>query len=125
MKEALKPLHRSRAMTSEHSTGVENPLTRTVRTATDVGAPDAGISMMDLDDGAAQPQRDHEHFIQRDHEHFMRLVENDLDAATTGKLLIMLAEQKNINLEGMFDKIDSMQASAQSNGGSRCSRLFP
>ena len=29
-------------------TSVENPLTRTVRTATDVGAPDAGIGMMEV-----------------------------------------------------------------------------
>ena len=38
-------------------TSVDNPLTRTVRTATDVGAPDAGLGMMEVSNGAARPRR--------------------------------------------------------------------
>ena len=94
-------------------TSVDNPLTRTVRTATDVGAPDAGIGMTELHGGATRPRRAStsakEGSRKRMREHLRRAVRKDIDATGTVQLLRVL-DKAEAALDGKFESDAAYEA---------------
>ena len=94
-------------------TSVDNPLTRTVRTATDVGAPDAGLGMMEVIDGAARPRRAStsakEGSRKRNREHLRRAVRKDIDAKGTLRILHVL-DKAEAALDGDFESDAAYEA---------------
>ena len=94
-------------------TSVDNPLTRTVRTPTDVGAPDAGIDMTELHGGATRPRRAStsakEGSRKRMREHLRRAVRKDIDAKGTLRILHVL-DKAEAALDGDFESDAAYEA---------------